>query len=127
MRDGPNGAVLLAIARACLLDEVLPSVPPERIYAVRMIANAMAIAARELAAADESEAERERIAALYRRAGHAEPAGTIAEIERRLAQDIRAGRFDGEEKALVALLEWQVDRRLALANPKLRRAGKDPG
>ena len=116
MRDGPDGAVLLAIARAALLDEVLPNVPAGQVYAVRMIANAMAIAAREMTA--EPEDDSGRVFSLYREAGMAEPAG---EIERALAGDIRAGRFDGHEAALDALLEWQVDRRLALANPRLRK------
>ncbi|HTU53611.1 MAG TPA: DUF6285 domain-containing protein [Acetobacteraceae bacterium] len=124
MRDGPEGAVLLAIARTSLLEEVLPKVPPGQVYAVRMIANAMAIAARELAAADDEAVGRERIVGLYRRAGMAEPEG---DIERALAADIRAGRFDAHEAALVDLLEWQVDGRLALANPKARQERKDRG
>ncbi len=115
MRDGPDGAVLLAIARATLLDEVLPNVPAGQVYAVRMIAGAMAIAARELAAGEDAGAG--RVLSLYRQAGMAAPAG---EVERAFAADIRAGRFDAHEAALVALLEWQVDGRLALANPKRR-------
>ena len=124
MRDGPGGAVLLAIARTTLLEEVLPKVPPAQVYAVRMIANAMAIAARELAAEHGEAAGRERILALYREAGLAEPEG---DIERALAADIRAGRFDAHEAALVELLERQVDGRLALANPKARQERKDRG
>ncbi|HUC19351.1 MAG TPA: DUF6285 domain-containing protein [Acetobacteraceae bacterium] len=127
MRDGPEGARLLAIARATLLDEVLPYVPPAQVYAVRMIANAMAIAARELAAESGEAAGRERIISLYRQAELAVPDTSCAleDIERMLAADIRAGRFDAHEEALTALLEWQVDLRLALANPKLRRHGDD--
>jgi hypothetical protein len=121
MRDGPDGAVLLAIARASLLEEVLPKVPPGQVYAVRMIANAMAIAARELAAEDAEKEARARILALYREAGMAEPEG---DIERALAADIRAGRFDAHEAALGELLAWQVDARLKLANPRARRAGQ---
>jgi Domain of unknown function (DUF6285) len=122
MRDGPEGAVLLAIARATLLEEVLPAVPAEQVYAVRMIANAMAIAARELRAGEDGGAA--RIFALYREAGMAAPEG---DAERALASDIRAGRFDGHRAALEAVLASQVDRRLALANPKLRTAGKGRG
>ena len=124
MRDGPGGAVLLGIARRTLLEEVLPKVPQPEVYAVRMIANAMAIAARELAAEGDQAAGRERILILYRQAGLAEPEG---EVERALAADIRAGRFDAHETALVELLERQVDGRLALANPKARRERKDRG
>jgi hypothetical protein len=129
MRDGPEGALLLAIARATLLGDVLPSVPRAQVYAVRMIANAMAIAERELASdpAALEDATRERIVSLYRQTGQAEPdpSQTLAEIERVFAADIRAGQFDAHEKALAALLEWQVDQRLALANPKRRQSGPD--
>jgi Domain of unknown function (DUF6285) len=131
MRDGPDGAVLLAIARAALLGEVLPCVPPEQTYTVRMIANAMAIAARELAAeaaAIEHETG-ERVTSLYRHAGLPQPPPDLPPeaLERRLAADIRAGRFDAHESALRSLLEWQVDERLALANPKLRQAKNEAG
>jgi hypothetical protein len=131
MRDGPDGVVLLAIARDTLLGEILPSVPAGQTYAVRMIANAMAIAGRELAA-DHDAAEREarqRIADLYRDSGLSEP-GTLLpleEIERKLAADIRAGTFDAHEAGLRSLLQWQIDQRLALANPKLRQSKKEAG
>jgi len=127
MHDGPEGARLLAIARATLLNEVLPDVPAAQVYAVRMIANAMAIAARELASKADEGAARERIVSLYRQAELAVPDASCAlgDIERMLAADIRAGRFDAHEETLTPLLEWQVDRRLALANPKLRRHGDD--
>ncbi len=127
MRDGPEGARLLAIARATLLEEVLPNVLPAQIYAVRMIANAMAIAARELAADPGESVMRERIISLYRRAGLVAPDASqrLGEIERMLAADIRAGRFDAHQEMLTAFLEWQVDQRLALANPKLCRRSSD--
>jgi len=132
MRDGPSGVVLLAIARAKLLDELLPSLPPDQVYTARMIANAMAIAARELRS-DHALFEREevlRIAALYRAAGLAEPppGHGAEEMERLLAADIRAGRFDTAARALTTLLEWQLDQRLSLSNPKLSQPRKEePG
>ena len=131
MRDGPDGAVLLAIARDTLLGEILPSVPAGQTYAVRMIANAMAIAGRELAA-DHEAVEREarqRIGDFYRVSGLPEPSGSLRldEMERKLAADIRAGRFDAHEAELRSLLQWQIDQRLALANPKLRQSKKEAG
>ncbi len=131
MRDGPPGAVLLTIARAKLLGELLPSLPADQVYTARMIANAMAIAGRELGS-DRAALEREealRIAALYREAGLAEPPPELGveEMERRLAADIRAGRFDAATRALQALLEWQVAERLKLANPKFSQPRKEPG
>lgn len=132
MRDGPGGAVLLGIARAKLLGELLPSLPPEQLYTARMIANAMAIAARELgtdAAQIDQEAIR-RIVELYRLAGLASPPpgrASAEEMERRLAADIRGGRFDAAGPALRTLLDWQVEQRLRLANPKLASAQSPPG
>lgn len=131
MRDGPPGAVLLTIARAKLLGELLPSLPADQVYTARMIANAMAIAGRELGS-DRAALEREealRIAALYREAGLAEPSPELGveEMARRLAADIRVGRFDAAPRALQALLEWQVAERLKLANPKFSQSRKEPG
>lgn len=127
MRDGPAGAVLLEIARAKLLSDLLPSLPPEQIYTARMIAGAMAIAARELGA-DQAALDQEtvrRIAELYRMSGLAPlPSERSAEeMERRLAADIRAGHLDTAGPALRALLDWQVEQRLRLANPKLASSG----
>lgn len=122
MRDGPSGSVLLAIARTRLLGEILPRLPPDLVYTARMIANAMAIAGRELEA-DGAAIERDgarHIRDLYREAGLPEPPPELdtEAMERRLAADIRAGRFDAASRALTALLEWQVRQRLLLANPK---------
>ena len=49
MNDRPAAMELLAIARASLVEDVLPSVPEPMRYEMRMIANALAIAERELA------------------------------------------------------------------------------
>ncbi len=43
----PNAHQLLEIARATLLEQLLPALPGELRYPALMIANAMAIAARE--------------------------------------------------------------------------------
>jgi len=131
MRDGPSGAVLLEIARAKLLEEILPRLANEQVYTARMIANAMAIAARELASdpAAAGQETRRRIALLYRDAGLAAlpPDLDSEEMERRLAADIRAGRFDAAAQPLLALLQWQVRARLLLANPKLVQGKQDAG
>jgi aminoglycoside phosphotransferase (APT) family kinase protein len=52
IRDLPNGAGLLALAREELLCELLPLLPPERERQARLIATAMAIAEREALAGD---------------------------------------------------------------------------
>ena len=47
MREQPQGADLLDAARDLLLAELLPKLPEAQRFAARMVANAMAIAARE--------------------------------------------------------------------------------
>ncbi|MBR0657231.1 hypothetical protein [Plastoroseomonas arctica] len=46
MHEQPDAADLLETARALLLAELLPALPASHAFAARMIANAMAIAAR---------------------------------------------------------------------------------
>ncbi len=124
MRDGPEGRVLLAIARAELLATILPALPPERHYLARMIANAMAIAGRELA--DDGAAAaglHGLIGAVYAADPAAGPPPSpdqpLAELERRLAADLRARRFGpAAEAALGKLFDRQLAARLSLANPR---------
>ncbi|MGB3289253.1 MAG: DUF6285 domain-containing protein [Burkholderiaceae bacterium] len=56
MNNRPHGNELLEVARRSLLDDLLPLLPGEKAYQALMIANAMAIASRELAphAADDA-------------------------------------------------------------------------
>ncbi|MBW6401882.1 hypothetical protein KPL78_28815 [Roseomonas sp. HJA6] len=90
LAEEPLPPDLLAIAREVLLKDLLPALPPDKAFAARMVANAMAIAARS---SEEGDAEA-RLAAL-------------ASDARSLATDIRAGRFDpgtpqhGEAAALL--------------------------
>lgn len=122
MHDGPDGATLLRIARATLLEDVLPHVAPEQRYTVRMIARAIEIGSRELAS--EAAAEREakqRLRQAYASAGLPVPSEDLSlrETERCFARDLRAGRFDAHAALVGPLLEKSVRQRLALANPKL--------
>ncbi|HEY1258386.1 MAG TPA: hypothetical protein VGF34_03995 [Stellaceae bacterium] len=57
MRDLPDGPALLAFARDVLLDDLLPLLPPERRLDARLVANCMAIAAREAAADPQGQGE----------------------------------------------------------------------
>lgn len=77
LAEEPLAPDLLAIARELLLKELLPALPPDKAFAARMVANAMAIAGRS---ASEGEAE-SRLAAL-------------AGDTRAFAAAIREGRFD---------------------------------
>lgn len=91
----PDAADLLQTARAALLEKLLPALPAELHYKARMIANALAIAARESAA----------------------PVSPQAPDERRLAAAIRAGEHDlgSARTSLLALTRAK----LAVSNPRL--------
>src|SRR5690606_17663358 len=86
-------ADLVETARAHLRETVLPAVPEHARYDALMVANAMAIAGREI---EHGEAVARRIAAaigdFYRAAGQARVDGSA---EAALAADLRDGRFDG--------------------------------
>ena len=65
MLDLPHGPELLDTARRSLLEEILPALPPGQAYAARMIAKAMAIAARELARGAGAETDGVRLIAEF--------------------------------------------------------------
>ncbi len=103
MQDRPSAAELLRIARDTLVDELLPALPEERKLDVLIIANVMAIAAREAAFGDAPlRAELARLAALY---GEPPPPNepldaAVERLSRRLAADIRRGAFEADAAKL---------------------------
>ena len=128
----PDSADLLAIARETLLAELRPLLGEHGRYTAAMIANAMAIAAREARAGEAPAlAALERLDAL-----HGVPARTlhgaalreaVAKHERRLAADIRAGRYDTEDdrsRALLDHLRESVAAKLRISNPKALETGQ---
>ena len=117
--DQPAGEALLEAARRLLLDELLALLPAERRYDGLMIANAMAIAARELRDAGAgAEAAAQRLSAFYE-----DGTSATETLARRLVADIRAGRFDDgpARERLVRLLRAELSDRLAISNPKALR------
>ena|SRR5688572_4604985 len=124
MNDRPNASELLAIARATFTDCILDALPEKARYAGLMVASAMAIAQREFDAGDApARAERERLRKLL--AERAEPAAASAlhaalqGYNRRLAEEIRAGRFDGAERAaMLEHLRRTTEEKLSVSNPK---------
>ncbi|WP_349559921.1 DUF6285 domain-containing protein [Marinobacter sp. NFXS9] len=73
MSRQPDAAELLSTAREILLGQLLPALPETLHYQTRMIANAMAIAAREQHATASVDIERERqLATAIRRGAHDE-------------------------------------------------------
>lgn len=125
MNNLPPAADLLAIARETLLAELRPLLPEHARYAAAMVANAMAIAARETEAGERPAREAlERLDALYgvpRRtlAGDA-LTQALREHERRFAAEIRSGAFDGEprRREAYAHLRASIEDRLRISNPK---------
>lgn len=115
----PHAHELLEIARQTLLEQVLPALPGELRYPTLMIANAMAIAAREnrLDAAV-SLKEQMHLAALID--AHAP---SLQDARRQLARAIRQGRHDTPHSArtLVETLRQVTLDRLAISNPKAMR------
>ncbi|WP_029011206.1 DUF6285 domain-containing protein [Azospirillum halopraeferens] len=125
MRNDPDARRLLAAALDAYRAEVLPVVPPERRYTALMIANAMAIAARELDGLDA--AGHAMMAAMIPLVGSdadeslsgAALSDRVDALQRRLCADIAAGAYDRDAGALLDCLDATVRARLAIANPKL--------
>jgi hypothetical protein len=128
MSDIPDATELLAIARSTLLDRLLPRVPEELRYDALMIANVMAIAAREHAAGDTAmQAEVVRLAALLKEQCEPRTGANLmsarSDLNRRLAAHIRAGRFDDRDRAaLLDHLAQTVADELAVSNPRALEA-----
>lgn len=94
MRDQPDGASLLDTARRVLREELLPLLPAEQRHTALMVANAMAIAARQLRAGTLPE-QQELVALCHLLADEdkgQEP--TLAVCNRALGQLIRQGAAD---------------------------------
>lgn len=125
MAQRPDAAELLAIARQTLLERLLPALPADQKFDGLMIANALAIAGREIRDQSASQGRvAARLAALYDEvmpSDAAEIAPMLARLEARLARDIRAGRFDGDAALRRTVFEhlWATAQdRVAISNPK---------
>lgn len=105
MRERPDGAELLAIAREVLRKELLPLLPKDKAYDALMIANAMSIAERQLRQGDVSQqAEKERLAVLL------DSQSGLADLNREFAARIRGGEFDDNASAKSLLWEATAQR-----------------
>ena len=132
MRINPDAAGLLHVARETLLNELLELLPEERRYAMRMAANALAIAAREAETGEADLAKELRLLSELYGEDVVHAAGPnlhqrIAKMNKRFARDIRDGVFDGAcAQGVQALLMDQVCARLRISNPSyLESAGLD--
>lgn len=125
MNDRPNALELLHIAHQTLAQEILPSAQPEQRYTLRMIANALGIAARELESHDKNTGEEmHSLNLLYNEAHNA---AALHTRNRQLALDIRHGKFEGstdQEARLRLHLLASARVKLAAAYPKgLQKTG----
>ncbi len=128
MNNAPDGVELLRVAQKVLREQLLPGVSKEQRYQALMVANAMAIAARELEAGESDLREELRmLTELYGDTVVGESGNSIKEkvaaLNKRLARDIRAGVMDGAcAQGVRALLKAQVTSRLRISNPKYLKA-----
>jgi len=95
MADDFRGERLLETARDVLRDELLPALPAQLRHAALMVANAMAIAARELNRRDDAAVNHARVAEDHRlcasiRAGHVPDGAVAAQLHAELLATTRA-------------------------------------
>jgi hypothetical protein len=129
-----DAADLMATAREALLNEVLPSLPKDRRYAGLMIANVMAMAAREHAHGGAAlRAEAERLRTLL---GGFDPLATrpsdgnddeLRALRRALSVAIRRGRFDerSSRRTLESHIALTATDWVAISNPKVVRSKRN--
>ena len=127
MRDQPDGAELLKTARTLLRDQLIPALPADQKYPALMIANAMAIAARQLDAGDEPLRQQwltlrllldkpDRTVPVERETIEAE----LTAMNRTVAEQIRNGAADTDHDRRAAIYDYlrQMTRqRVTESNP----------
>jgi hypothetical protein len=115
INDDPGARDLVAIALRSFREAILPVVPADQRFIALMIANALGVAERELAAG--TAAEPALAAAVGGLLGEA---GDLPALLPRLCAAIDAGRFDAPDRqaALRAVLKEITLARLAVSNPK---------
>jgi hypothetical protein len=115
-QDRPTAAELLAAIADLLREEVTPvldKADPRLGFQIRVAVNSLAILEREARLGPAADArERERLVKLFGREA------TLDELNRELADQLRAGARDERDPALMAHLEATVADKIAIANPK---------
>lgn len=115
-QDRPTASELLAAIADFLREEatpVLDKAEPRLGFQMRVAANALAILEREARLGPAADArEQARLARLLGRDG------SLADLNRDLAQQLREGKRDERDTALMEHLEATVADKIAIANPK---------
>ena len=117
-QDRPTAAELLSAIADFLREEatpVLDRAEPRLGFQMRVAVNSLAILEREARLGPAADArEHERLAKLLG------CDGTLDELNRELAHQLRAGQRDERDGALMAHLEATIADKIAIANPKWR-------
>ncbi len=117
-QDRPTASELLTAIADFLREEatpVLDRVEPRLGFQMRVAVNALAILEREGRLGPAADVrERERLVRLLGRDG------TLEELNRELARQLRAGERDESDADLMAHLDATVADKIAIANPKWR-------
>jgi hypothetical protein len=115
-QDRPTASELLAAIADFLRDEATPALDkaePRLGFQMRVAVNSLAILEREARFGPDAEAaEQARLAKLL---GHG---GTLDDLNRVLARQLRTGVRDERDTALMEHLEATVADKIAIANPK---------
>ncbi len=117
-QDRPTAAELLAAIADFLREEATPALDraePRLGFQMRVAANSLAILEREArlgAGADAREHARLRV--LLRRDG------TLEDLNRELARQLRTGERDERDAGLMAHLDATIADKIAIANPRWR-------
>lgn len=125
MTNKPEAGELLQIARDTFTDRILPALPENLRYTGLMIANALAIARRDIeSGSNPARAELQRLLDLFgepsRELHEDQLRSTLAECNRRLVREIRSGRYDRDNAALLEHLRQTTDEKLAISNPRMQ-------
>ncbi len=125
MRNRPNAVELIEASEKLLADEVAPELSNRQRYNVALIASAMGIARRELRGGLSAfPGELGALETLYGKTPGEAPDISLDRLNRRFAADLRAGRFDGNDRdrrAAMTLLREDVTARLAEDNPRYQK------
>jgi hypothetical protein len=117
-QDRPSAAELLAAIGDFLREEAIPALDrsePRLGFQMRVTVNSLAILEREARLGpDADRREHERLRALLGRDG------TLADLNRALALELRTGQRDERDAALMAHLDATIADKIAIANPKWR-------
>ncbi len=118
MPNEPSAGELLRAAHRSMKERILPALPQDLRSEGAMIARVLAIVMAELNGQDDVEREIRRLwSSIY---PDIDPAGSLPDLEARIASDIRNGHFDAVERraSVEEALQKHAALQLAASNPR---------